>query len=661
MLSSGEFLHEKYRIEKTLGEGGMGIVYLGWDIELERFVAVKEIKASLPGYDRYIERIKREAKLLAKLNHPNIVILYDLIQCQDNWHIIMEYVEGVTLDKKLELTGALPHQEATPILKQMLAALEHAHKAGVIHRDFKPGNVIIKADGQVKVMDFGLAKFQRTGSMTRSTRSDSEQTGGGTLYYLSPEQVESDGRLADHRSDIYSLGMTCYEILTGYMPLKERKTTVEILNAILRDKFPPPIERNAKVPHELSEITRKAIALKPEKRYQSAAEMLKELEKFDDGQKKIGGPGERRRRRIRLVFEVAGALATVALILTLVTLFAVPDLPLRILRWTGIHSSTKVAIFTEPAGAEIHFKGKFAGKSPLRSRLVDDDTLQISIEESAYFRIDTSLVIKGATDTVLVFMLKPAAIFALVVTPESAEVMIDSTRVLPVERDRLELEVGEHELRIGAQGYIPIHEKIYLRQGLNPTRVDTLKQAMIAALTQPRARHNKMPSTDTTGPADPEPVVSPETTAVDLPVKTRTLALSINPPSEVYIGDSLAARAATRSSFILPLGEHVVQVVHTPLGRWLETIIIHEENLSREIDFTKQYEIRVQAIDANGEPIAAAIVVDGRSAGKSTPDQILLHFGYHQIEVRLEEYVSERRELNVDKNEKLQFRLRRTP
>jgi serine/threonine protein kinase len=629
MLRIGEIIDGKYRIEKILGEGGMGIVYLGWHLEIERFVAVKEIKSSLPDYDKYIERIKKEARVLAMLNHPNIVILYDLIQFQDNWYIVMEYVEGVTLDKKLEQVGALSHQEATPIFKQMLAALDHAHQAGVIHRDFKPGNVMIKADGQVKVMDFGLAKIQTSASISRSTKTEHI---GGTLYFLSPEQVE--GKPVDQRSDIYALGMTCYEVLAGYMPLKEKKTTIEILNAIRRDHFPSPTKFNAAVPKELSKIVRKAIEAKPGRRFQSAREMLAEVEKFETEQKKDEDPAIKKRRRVRLVLEIAWGIITVALALTLITIFLVPDLPLRILRWTGIRSSTKVTIQTVPAGAEIKFKGKAAGKSPLRSRLVDVDTLRVSIEESTYFSIDTSIVVKGVTDTTLVLVLQPAAIFAIAVAPESAEVMIDGKIIPPAERGQIELAVGEHDLHIASEGYEAITEKIFLRHGLNPPRLDTLRRKMIAAvLTSASKVRQTKPATEATME---KPVITASTPSgsVTTPTPRGILKLTINPPSDVYIGDSLAAKAATQPSFTLPLGTYAIKVVHATLGNWLEDISMTEQGASAKIDFTKKYMIRVLAFDLNGETLGADIYLDGQPAGQLTPYKLPLNFGHHAIEVR---------------------------
>jgi len=656
MLNIGEIVKERYRIEKVLGEGGMGVVYLGKDIDLERFVAVKEIKSSLPDYDKYIERIKKEAKVLAKLNHSNIVILYDLIKFQNNWHLVMEYVEGMTLDKKLVQVGALPDQEATPIFKQILAALDHAHQAGIIHRDVKPGNVMIKSDGRVKVMDFGLAKDQTNLSATRSTKT--EHT-GGTLYYLSPEQVESDGKVVDHRSDIYSLGMTCYEVLAGFMPLKDKKTTVKILNAILRDNFPPPTKFNATVPKELSKIVLKAIALKPEKRFQSAGEMLAEVEKFETGQKKNEDPVVVKKRRIRLVFEIIWGIISVALVVTLLTIFFVPDLPLRMLKWVGLRSPTRVAVYTEPASAEIKLGGKSAGESPLLSRFVDVDTLEVSIEKTTYFSIDTSIALKGVPDKALSFTLTPAATFAITVVPESAEIMIDGKIIPPAERRNLELTVGEHNLRIASAGYETIDGKIFLRQGLNAPRVDTLKLAMIAASLKPTPKDKKKPPPK---PASEDSMVTAPTTTSVIEARPRTgiLTFTINPPSEVYIGDSLAATAATQPRFTLPLGNCVLKIVHATLGRWLETIAITEQGASRKIDFTKKFTIRVLAFDSNNERIAAAIYLDNRPADKSTPDQLLLNCGYHQIEVRLEGYDSERKGFNVEKSDKLEFRLERT-
>jgi len=655
MLNIGETVNERYRIEKTLGEGGMGIVYLGRDLMLERFVALKEIRASLPSYDKYIERIKKEAKALARLQHPNIVTVHDLIQYRNNWYIVMEYVEGVTLDKKLEQAGALPDQEATPIFKQILKALAHAHQAGIIHRDIKPGNVMSKSDGQVKVMDFGLAKDQTRLSATRSTKT--EHT-GGTLYYLSPEQVESEGKVVDGRSDIYSLGMTCYEVLAGYMPLKEKKTTVAILNAILRDNFPPPTKFNATVPKELSKIVRKAIALKPAKRFQSAGEMLAEVEKFETGQEKNEDPVVANKRRIRLVLELTWGIISVALVVALLTIFFVPDLPLRMLKWVGLRSPTRVAVYTEPAGAEIKLGGKSAGESPLLSRFVDVDTLEVTIEKSTYFSIDASIALKGVRDTTLSFILAPAATFAIATVPESAEIMIDGKTIPPAERENLELTVDEHHLRIVGAGYETIDEKIFLRQGLNAPRVDTLKQAMIAAPPKPAP---KAKSKSPAKPASEDPVVTapPATSVVDARPRTGILTLTINQPSEVYIGDSLAATAAAQARFTLPLGNYAVKVVHATMGRWSDKLTITEQGTSKEIDFTKKFTIRVLAVDSNGERIAAAIYLDNRSTGKLTPDKLPLNFGYHEIEVHLKGYESERREFNVEKDGKIEFMLNR--
>ena len=638
MLTIGEIVNERHRIDAILGKGGMGIVYLGRDIMLERFVALKEIRTSLPSYDKYIERIKKEAKALARLQHPNIVTVHDLIPYRNNWYIVMEYVEGMTLDKRLEQAGALPDQEATPIFKQILAALGHAHQAGIIHRDVKPGNVMIKSDGQIKVMDFGLAKDQTNLSATRSTKT--EHT-GGTLYYLSPEQVESEGKVVDHRSDIYSLGMTCYEVLAGYMPLKEKKTTVAILNAILRDNFPPPTKFNATVPKELSKIVRRAIALKPGKRFQNAREMLAEVEKFEERQKKNEeDPAAMKRRRIRFVLEIIWGIISVALIVALLTVFVVPDLPLRMLKWVGLRSPTRVAIYTEPAGAEIKLGGKSAGASPLHSRFVDVDTLEVAIEKSTYFRIDTSIVLKGVLDKTLSFTLTPAAAFAITVMPESVEVMIDGKIIPSAERGNLELAIGEHHLRIVGAGYETIDEKIFLRQGLNAPRVDTLKQAMIAALSKSLPKDNQKREPDKKEFKDPVITDPTPSSSVEARPRMGTLKLAINPGSAIYLNDSLANEKTDRYETALVAGAYIIKIVSPNLIAWADTIeIAPEGEYSRDIDFSQKYKVGVWARDTAGKELEnAEVYVDGVNTGKTTPAEITLGFGQHEIDVRLAGY-----------------------
>jgi serine/threonine-protein kinase len=243
---------DKFRIETVLGEGGMGIVYRAWDTVLERPVALKMIHHQYAPSEIPFRRFLAEAKILAKLDHPNIVPVHDLFEHEGNWFIVMQYIEGMTLAKIIEREGPMPYQRFAFICKQILSALSYAHRAGVTHRDIKPSNVILARDGTVKVTDFGLAKSEYHPALTVPSST------AGTLYYMSPEQVK-DLATVDHRSDLYALGMTMYEMLTGRTPFLPGAPPVDVMNAILQEQFPPPRSLFAPMPEPLSKIVMKTI------------------------------------------------------------------------------------------------------------------------------------------------------------------------------------------------------------------------------------------------------------------------------------------------------------------------------------------------------------------------------------------------------------------
>jgi len=626
---------KNFRIDAVLGDGGMGVVYKAWDLVLERYVALKIIKFELAQNESFIKRLQAEAKILAKLKHPHLVHIYEFFEEMGNWHIVMEYIDGITVEKKIEQDGALSSDLVIKICQQVLSALDYAHSPGeehpkIIHRDLKPSNIMLTRQDEVKITDFGLARIQDDSKLTQSSIL------WGTLFYMSPEQVNEEIAEIDHRTDIYALGITCYEMLAGRLPFQKTETRRKIANAIDENHFPPPTKFNSKVAGDLAKIVMKAMARKPKNRFQSAAEMQMEIKKLEV--KAPPGP------KWRPIFLIVWGVITVALILALVTIFAVPDLPLRLLKWVGLLSPTKVAIYIEPPGAEIKFDNTPVGKSPLPSRFVDVDTLHVSIRESTYFNIDSAIVVKGVTDTTLIFILRPVAAFTIAVVPESAEVMIDGKIIPPAQRGQMELTVGEHDLHIACAGYVTMNEKIFLRHGLNAPRVDTLKQAMIAAPPKPTSK----------------PPVDTPTIVIEPPRRTGTLTLAIDPPSDVYIGNSLKLKTVTQESFLLPVGKNDIKVVHATLGKWEETIAMTEQGTSREIDFTKKYEIRITAFDSTDQKLVANIYVDGQPTNQLTPDALALNFGQHEIEVRKEGYETEQRKLNVEKNDELKFELKRS-
>jgi eukaryotic-like serine/threonine-protein kinase len=265
----------RYRIQRKLGAGGMADVYLAEDQELGRRVAIKILNGRHANDHQFIERFRREAKNAAALNHPNIVSIYDRGEAEDTYYIAMEYLDGRTLKELIVGRGAAPVNVAIEYARQILSALRFAHRHGIVHRDIKPHNVLVDSEGRVKVTDFGIA---------RAGTSQMTETGSivGTAQYLSPEQAK--GGEVDPRSDLYSLGIVLYELLTGKTPF-DGETPVEIAMKHLSTQPKPPSKLRPDIPRELDMVVLRALAKNPSERYQSADEMEADLERVARGAK----------------------------------------------------------------------------------------------------------------------------------------------------------------------------------------------------------------------------------------------------------------------------------------------------------------------------------------------------------------------------------------
>ena len=270
---------ENYKIEKLLGQGGMGAVYSATDTSLDRLVALKIMNPGVATNADFLRRFKSEARVLGRLQHPNIVNVYTFRHVESLLIIVMEYVGGGTLSDLIDQHGAVPVRKATELIKQSLNALDFAHSSNIIHRDIKPPNILLTEHMQVKVSDFGLAKIQEDSNATMVTRVGMT---GGTLHYMPPEQTEALSNV-DHRGDIYSLGMTFYQMLAGRVPFDRNSSAFSVLRAIDQQNIPTPDSFNKTIPKALVEIVMKSIKKFPDERYQSAAEMRAAIEQFESG------------------------------------------------------------------------------------------------------------------------------------------------------------------------------------------------------------------------------------------------------------------------------------------------------------------------------------------------------------------------------------------
>ena len=267
----GKRLDGRYEIQEIIGIGGMAVVYKAFDNQENRIVAIKILKEEFVSNEEFLRRFKNESKAIAMLSHPNIVKVYDVSFGDLIQYIVMEYIEGITLKEFIEQQGSLRWKDAVHFTIQILKGLQHAHDKGIVHRDVKPQNIMVLADGTIKVTDFGIARFARSDQRTITDKAI------GSVHYISPEQAR--GEKTDEKADIYSVGVMLYEMLTGKLPFQAESAVSVAIMQLQRDPQLP-TEINGSIPLGLEQITMHAMQKTPERRYQSSAEMLLDLGQF---------------------------------------------------------------------------------------------------------------------------------------------------------------------------------------------------------------------------------------------------------------------------------------------------------------------------------------------------------------------------------------------
>jgi len=271
---NGKMIGNRYIIEKCVGQGGMAVVFAAMDTVMKRRVAVKMLHEQFQSNPNIVRRFIIESQAIARFNHNNIVKIYDVVVDGPQKFIVMEYLEGMTLNKYMSYKkGPIDWRDATIYIAQILRALDHAHQNGVVHRDIKPQNIMLLEGGYVKVMDFGIAKMLDAKDQTLTTNNAI-----GTVYYMSPEQAQ--GKSIDNRSDIYSLGCMFYQMVTGEFPFFAKDPIAVALKQINEEPVPP-TRLNPSIPSGLEQIILCAMQKNPADRYQSAPQMLRHLHQIE--------------------------------------------------------------------------------------------------------------------------------------------------------------------------------------------------------------------------------------------------------------------------------------------------------------------------------------------------------------------------------------------
>ncbi|MFQ5720933.1 MAG: protein kinase [Candidatus Aminicenantales bacterium] len=475
--ATGSTLFGRYKVIEELGRGGMGRVYKVFDKKIEEEIALKLIKPEISADERTIRRFRNELKLARKITHKNVCRMYDLNEVEGTYYITMEYISGVDLKKLILKTGRLSVRKAVSIAKQICEGLAEAHRLGVVHRDLKSKNIMVDKVGNVRIMDFGLARSLEARATT--------ETGAmlGTPHYMSPEQVES--KEVDQRSDIYSLGIILFEMVTGRVPFQGEST----LSIALKHKTeapPNPLRFNAQIPEGLSYVILKCLEKNRENRYESAEELLYDLNKIEKGiqvaPRIFPEKYEEETKRKHFNFLVFGILFFSLIIfisgyflyhLVLVERESkqrekVPFISEKSAKQESITNQFGyLEIDSIPKGAEVYIDNKREGTTPFKGKFLPGKYKLIIRKSPEYKEIQASLDINAGKTFSKNYKLTPVHILKINTIPERADIWIDGNYrgKTPIQ---LELSKSTCQLSIRKdEGWYPVEEFLELKPGFN--------------------------------------------------------------------------------------------------------------------------------------------------------------------------------------------------
>jgi serine/threonine protein kinase len=663
-----------YKILEVLGRGGMGVVFKALDESLDKIVALKMIDPFLARDENFVKRFKTEAKALARLENPNIVRVHALRKTEFGFFMVMEFVDAKSVSHWIQDKGPFNLKDTMSITKQLLNVFDHAHKAGVIHRDIKPSNIMLSEDGNVKVLDFGLAKVIRK----HGAASTVTQTKAGSLYYMSPEQIKGLKNV-DKRSDLYSLGMTIYEMVAGRTPFDKTDSDFTIQKKIVDGNIPSPVKFGSDIPKQFVKLILKAINKEPDKRFQSADEMLKAAIIFErhispkpDAAPKPASTISFYKQPIFFISVIAFLI--VALLYLVIDPFGKPA-----------PDSVVLSISTEPNGAEIYIDEDSLGDSPIREHIIEEEgDIKIQIKKAGYIAIDTVFAIEfGTVFKTFTLTAKGKGLITISSQPTGARIFVndDSIGIAPIGRHSVES--GQYLLRVEKIGFITIDSLVTVQKGQPQSFIFNL----VPVPTEPNLGGIRITSNpkgasvwlndEFVGSTPFESGGLPPTTyklliekngyanyfrkSVNVQknkitpitktmVKIGQLSITTQPSrAKIYLDDQYIGRTRIRNRAV-PIGEHTVILQKDGYKPITKTITIaHNKRMNISETLTQL----MGKVEISVQPFGSSIYVDDvlKTTDTSTPYKMDLPGGKHNIKAVHPSLGSQRIEIDITNEE----------
>jgi len=623
LLSLGDVL-DGYRLDDVIGRGGMGTVYRGTDLSLNKTVAVKIVAADLGANRKFADRFRVEAQALGRLSHPGVVRVLAFREVDAVLMLVMEYVSGPSLAAFISRNAPVASSQALPLFRQIADAVRHAHDGGVLHRDLKPSNILLTPEGRPKITDFGLARI-----VAEDVRLTSTHERAGTTAYMAPEQIRGLRRVG-RQTDLFALGLVFFEVLTGRLPYSLSGGSFEIQQRILEAEFPPPSQFAASVPSEVDDLVADLLRKEPDDRPAGMEAVVQRLQtvstQLDVDDQSLALPlrssREPSRRSRSAIWTWGIAAGVVALLIAGVLTVLSPEAPLSPM---GVQDAgTHLHLTSDPPGARATIDGNPVGETPLDQFHPGEDTVQVTLRMNEYAPLDTQLVGPGSVR--LAATLTPVAdelVQRSVVGPDTA---FDPS---PPSNQRAEAESPDPAEAVNSEPVQPGASTPAESGDLAPAESDT-------------ARYR----------TDPRPVATPTSPDVppaeEQPLPAR-LSIRIAPEGDVYLNDSLVSQSA-RSTVVdsLAPGDYEV-LVTSALGRLRKQIqLAAGASVQQDIDFREQVDLSVIAQTPAGAPIPnAAVFVDGTPRGY-TPQRMSIRVGERRVRVEREGYAASERLITVE-------------